>query len=385
MGERLSWHARIVAAAVFVAVVGTASLATASMLGSTPARVGGSASGVVHPLTVGIGSDLPGTWWDEINGANSAVFNGDLIVNPATGDAESDVLQAYLAAGEVISINMTPNDNATDFGLEFFGPDAFGIDYDTPLAASGPLFLNGGSGHVRSITSFLVPKTGLYYFHVYTWIDGANNGGSGAYSLSATFEKVETQVQVFPLSTVPYYSTVTISGIVHSRDDNGISGTITLLSSESGTYYQPLASHPSADGSFSFDVPAMTQTMHYLVQYGGTSFYNPSAAPVNVAMTAYLSAPTAKRNATRTYTLSGAIGSWHHSDSSSVRIYLWHSVHGKWKASGYRTAAIAGYFVLQPYSVKYKFPSTGKWRLQAYHSDANHATTRSGYTNLTVK
>jgi hypothetical protein len=132
------------------------------------------------------------------------------------------------------------------------------------------------------------------------------------------------------------------------------------------------------------DVPAATQTMHYLAQYGGTDFYNPSSSSMTVGMLAYLTSPSAKRNATRTYTMTGGLGSWH-AAGPAVQIYLWRYVGGKWKAAGCRTASVAGYFVLQLYSAKYKFPAAGKWRLQAYHSDASHAPTRSAYTYLTVK
>ena len=380
MGERLTWHARIVAVAVFVAVVGTASLASATMVGSAHAAHT-SVPGVVKPLTVGVGWDLPGTYWEALDSANSAVFNGSLELDFTDMYAENDVLQCYLYAGEVITFSLN-GAQGTDFGLKLYGPDALSIDLDAPLTMAGP---NGQGSYPHTISSFNVPTTGLYYFDVYTWITdgGASHGGQGTYTLTATIEKAATSLSLNAVHTLPYYSGTTISGIIHSRDDDGVSGLVTLMASSNGTWFHPIASMQSANGTFSFDVPLMTQTMHYLVQYAGTNFYSPTVSPVTIPMTAYLTAPTAKRNTTRTYTMSGYIGSWH--KPGTVRIYLWHYVSGKWKAASYRNAPIAGYFVLQPYSVKYKFPSTGKWKMQAYHADANHAATRSGFTAFTVK
>ena len=63
--------------------------------------------------------------------------------------------------------------------------------------------------------------------------------------------------------------------------------------------------------------------------------------------------------------------------------YRWRrTVTGKWKSYGYVYCAASSY----TYSLKHRFPSKGKWRLQVVHvADANNALTRSGFTVFTVK
>jgi len=393
MGNRL--HARAgtlsVAACVFAATMLIASAAMAGTVGKTSggnrAAVGlrslSSALTVVSAST-GVDSDIPGTRWPALDTANSATYNGDLAIDVADGYAERDVHAVYLAAGEVITASLDANGSATDYGLALFGPDAVSVEIDNPLTYVLPYHFGGPDTYPLNITSYTVPKTGMYYFEVFTWIDGTANGGAGDYTLGLTVEKVETQIEISPVSTIANQAQALIFGVVHSRVDAGVNGVVTLFASTDG-YFQPIAQQTSTDGTYMFSVPPASQNTYYSVHYAGTGFYNPSTAITVVKTLAYLTNASGARNGARTYTLSGYVGSWHVAGVSGVRIYKWQWVKSKWKAAGYTNAKILYAGLLSKYSVKYKFPATGKWRLQAYHSDANHATTRSGYSYLTVK
>jgi hypothetical protein len=121
------------------------------------------------------------------------------------------------------------------------------------------------------------------------------------------------------------------------------------------------------------------------VTYEGSMIFDTSAGNVFVGVRASLARPSTSRYGTRSYTLSGMLAPQHTAGTYPVRIYLWKSVRGHWKAYGYKNARASNSGLDTRYSVKVKFPSTGKWRLQAYHSDSSHATTRSSYTYLTVR
>jgi hypothetical protein len=146
----------------------------------------------------------------------------------------------------------------------------------------------------------------------------------------------------------------------------------------------PLAGQSTDQGGFYFTW-VWPMKAYYQVQFEGTAIDSPSAESITVNMRAALARPSASRYGTRSYTLSGMLAPQHTAGTYPVRIYLWKSVRGHWKAYVYRNARASNSGFDTRYSVKYKFPSTGKWRLQAYHSDSSHATTRSSYTYLTVR
>ncbi len=63
-------------------------------------------------------------------------------------------------------------------------------------------------------------------------------------------------------------------------------------------------------------------------------------------------------------------------------MYKWRLVSGKWKPYGYLNCSASSY----TYSVKYRFPYSGKWRLQVVHlADSYNAKTTSGYTIFYVR
>jgi hypothetical protein len=385
MGDRrlVSGGARLLAAALFVVVVcGTsAAFASAGEKRPAPVRAG------VGIATAGVAWNIPGTYWELASMA--ATRTGDLSVDLATDYFEDDVYAVYLAAGEVVTLELDA-DAGTDFGMWLFGPDALDVTMDVPVLNADPGAWNGSGMSQKVMPSYYVPKSGWYYVDIFSFIDTPDNGGansgSGGYAVGIHVDCATTGIVLDAVSTLPYGGRAVIAGQVLSpRTAGPVDGVVTLMASEDGVYYDPMWVMDTTNGSFSFRTPSITRKMFYYVQYAGTTQYNASARPITVNMLALISGPTGSRYGTRSYTLKGSLGSWHLNGSSAVRIYLWRSVSGHWKAYGYRTAKMSGYGLWSPYSVKYKFPYAGKWRMQAYHSDASHATTRSSYTYLTVK
>jgi hypothetical protein len=390
MGERVFSHgrARALAAAVFVVFACTTSMAFAASPGSFPARAGTkgpSASGTVGIATDDVAGWIPGTEL-RLDGRD-AYFNGTLQVDLASTRAEDDVHRVYLASGEVVTLTIH-GDSGTDFGVALFGPEALDIFEDDPLAFVLPAAWGGPGTYPLTIASFTVPKTGYYFIDVFTFIDDddGHSGGSGAYSLAFHVLRSTTWIEFESVPTLSFGGQACIEGTIHGREAGLVAGDCTVFSSEDGVYYDPVLTMQSPDGTLGFWMPPNYRTMRYMVQFAGTEFCNPTVAgPVVAKMSALLTSVSGSRYGTRSYTLSGNLGSWHTGGSGAVRVYLWRSVNGHWKAYGYRTAKAAAYGFVTKYSVKYKFPYKGKWRMQAYHSDASHATTRSGYTYLTVR
>ena len=393
MGDRrlVRDGARLLAAALFVVMVcGTSTAFAATPLKSVAVAGNGTkraapARGGFGTATDGIGWNIPGTWWGFAGVSDSRT--GNLSIDLAERYYEDDVYAVYLAAGEIVTISLN-GDSGTDFGLWLYGPEALDVVTDDPLVRVDPAAWGGPDTYPMVVQSYTVPKSGYYYIDAFSFVDSAEDGGansgSGGYTLGITVERSTTGILLDSVPTLAYRQPCTISGEIHSRT-GAVAGTVKLMASEDGVYYDPMLETSSLNGAFSFAVPANTKRMYYLVQYAGTSEYNPSARPITVNMLARISGPSGVRYGTRSYTLKGSLGSWHNSGSSAVRIYLWRYVSGHWKAYGYRTAKMSSYGLWSPYTVKYKFPYAGKWKMQAYHSDSSHATTRSSYTYLTVK
>ena len=336
-----------------------------------PSRI----AGRVSIATSYIGEDIGSATNLDLAGGRTTDFAGDL----AVGSDEDDVHKVYLFAGESVSMSMT-GAGGTNFGLYIFSPDAVSIWDDDPSYGQNP------APGTTLTDGFKVPESGYYYIDIWTGSDGTYNGGSGAYSLKVTIDRSFTAITLDPQPQLPYLGVATITGKVQSRWGQRAAGDVLLSFSLNGLPYVPMMGKESVDGTFSFTTWPNISNLSYLVQYEGTDAYSPCAQHVAVKVAASLKGLAASRYGTRSYTLSGYLGPQHTAGTSVASIYLWRYVSGRWKAYGYKTAKAANSGDVTKFSVKYKFPYAGKWRMQACHSDADHATTRSsGYVTWTVK
>lgn len=286
----------------------------------------------------------------------------------------------YLYAGENVTLSMSAP-AGTDFGLAVLDDSA------TPnLVGSVPPAYYSGYNSYPSVISFKAPYSGLYYVAVDTWVDGSNTGGSGDYSLDVTVDRAFTVTVIDPVPNTTYGKTVSVTGSVASRfyDTETPVGDALLSFSFDGRIYIPFRSVPLVSGDFYFQLPQF-EKLYYLVQYEGGDGYSPSGAHTSANTTALLSSVSSSRYASRSYRLYGTLKPQHKAGTLAVRVYLWKYVSGHYKAMGYRSAKASNSSNYSSFLATYKFPSTGKWRLRAYHSDGDHLTTQSGYTYVTVK
>lgn len=337
--------------------------------------------------TEGIEGDIPGTYLDGPNGSNYTEVSGDLSVDHVQGYAESDVYCVWFAAGEVVDFTLHADNTATDFGLRLYGPEALTIDDEDELIsiADPHHFLSGTREDPAALTGVDIPRTGPYFIRVFTWLDGTQDGGAGQYRLTIDVTRPLTQIQLQGPSVLDWRQYGEITGTVHSRQDELVSGYVELSACEDGRFFEPMATVYTPDGNFSFEILDHKATTQYSVRYLGNELLNPSSATITIKGRAFLTKPVADRKAYKTYELSGLLGSWHLSAPAKVRLYMWRYVSGHWRSYGYKTVSVGEHSVYGLYALRYKFPYTGKWRLQAYHSDANHVTTKTAYTYLTVK
>lgn len=102
-------------------------------------------------------------------------------------------------------------------------------------------------------------------------------------------------------------------------------------------------------------------------------YLTPPSGPVKIAHGVYFSSY-------------GLMKPRHRAGTYPVRVYMYRYLNGRWvyyksfsaRATDYSTDATK-------YSVRVRLPYAGKWRIHAYHDDANHAATKSSYRFITAR
>lgn len=294
-----------------------------------------------------------------------------------------DVYAVYLYAGETVSLSMSAGDT-TDFGMYLFSSDATDVAVSEPVAGVDPYYYGGPSAYPTTF-EYEVHESGYYFIDAWTWSDSGYDGGSGAYSITVDFNREATGLTISPSTTYSFLSTITVSGTVFGARDGVPSGNAVLYAALDGIQWVPVAEQAlQFDGTYSFTGYLSFEKTYYMVVFEGTDSFGSSASTTCFGSRAGLSTVSATRLGTRKYRLSGLLGPQHASGSYPVRVYLWRKVNGSWKAYGYQKAVASDYGYDTRYSKTYTFPYKGSWRLQAYHADGDHATTRSGYSYKSV-
>jgi hypothetical protein len=300
--------------------------------------------------------------------------SGELLVGPFS-TSDHVVYKFLFEAG--VRVDLTLSHGSGSFGISVF-PEG------TASVIGGDALAYTGFGESQRILGFTAPYSGIYYVDV----NASPVGSSGNFNLSYS-SRLGTDLVLDPVKNIAFGGTAKIAGHVTGEAPGDVlDGDVLLSYSFDGLSYHPKASQPLVDGAFEFSVNPQ-EKWYFKVQYLGNGVYDPSADKGAVSTPSFLSKVAARRYATRSYALSGTLGTALVMDTTvaaPVRVYLWRYVSGHWKAAGYRAAGASGKAgLIAAYSTKYKFPYAGKWRMQAYHSDAAHLATRSVYTYLTVK
>lgn len=187
-----------------------------------------------------------------------------------------------------------------------------------------------------------------------------------------------------------YGDSVTIGGVLRRHSSTGpvLPGVqVSVQAYTAGKWVTIKNLTTSSAGAVSWSTVPRSATYYRLWYAGSPGRYEArTTASVRVLPKAYLSTVTGSRYAPRSYRLSGYIRPAH-PVGSYVRVYRWKYVNGAWKSYGYLNARVAEYSATTSrFSVSYRFPSTGKWRLRAIHAaDSGHGTSYSAYSYLTVR
>ena len=131
---------------------------------------------------------------------------------------------------------------------------------------------------------------------------------------------------------------------------------------------------------------SLTANAIFRLRFGGDPFYTAATSPgVFVKARAYLTQPVtpdvvSKDTTFKTY---GFLEPLH---SGTTRLYFYHYEDGKYRLYKYAEATNTDYDTnTTKYTLRYKLPYTGKWRVKAYHSDESHATTWSPPRDFVVR
>lgn len=228
-------------------------------------------------------------------------------------------------------------------------------------------------------------KKTLQYYSV-DKVDNAENMITKTFSVVAV-----TSMSIKAVSPTKYGGAATISGYLRkgSSTGPGIGGQIVRVQRyTSGTWMTVKSITTPSSGYVSFSQVPPSSTSSYRVLYMGKTdeYQAATSATAKVTPKAYVGKTSAKRVSTRKYKLSGVLKPWHTKGTKPIRIYKWRKVGSKWKSYGYVKATASNYSSYTKYSVTYKFPVKGKWRLQAVHpADSGHATSKSSYSYYTIK
>lgn len=87
----------------------------------------------------------------------------------------------------------------------------------------------------------------------------------------------------------------------------------------------------------------------------------------------------------KAFTASGYLKPRHRAGTYAVTLKFYRYESGKWRLKKTVRAKVSNYSSYSRYSVRTSLRSTGKWRVQAQHGDADHVTTYSGWRSIRVK
>ncbi|HSK47469.1 MAG TPA: hypothetical protein VLA05_05625 [Coriobacteriia bacterium] len=302
----------------------------------------------------------------------------------SAGTDNDDIVAVWFWAGEEVSVSVQADPDTTDFGLRLFG-DAYDIDVSTPIDKVDPEHFGGTGANPLTMTG-RVKETGYYFVDVRTWVDGAENGGSGDYTLTVEIDRETTQTTIRRPKTLEYGDATTIYGHVYSWRGGMPSGNVTLFYSTDGINWIPLSetSLDPATGAYSFPAWESTEKTWYMATFEGTAGYAASSNSTYLNSTAAVGKVSSTRLSTRKYQMTGKLKPWHEAGTYPVRIYLWRKVDGKYKSYGYVKAYASNYSYYTSYRKTFTFPAKGYWRMRAYHSDSGHVASWSDYTYKSV-
>ena len=247
----------------------------------------------------------------------------------------------------------------------------------------------GGSGHEQaSISPWDVTLAGIEY---YVWAADADgnevvspaNAPGAVFTIQVT--PIATKTVLKASTTTPSYGyasvlTVTVTD-AGGRPISGRQVSIDYRTAGASKWSTLVTPATSSNGVASVSVRPSVKTTYVAKTAARGDHANSQSGSVIVTPKVYLTSAKASRLGYRYYRLCGTIKPAH-SSSKAVRIYRWRYVSGKWRSYSYVYSPASSY----TYSMKYKFPYAGKWRVQVVHpADSYNAYNKTGYTVFYVK
>lgn len=234
---------------------------------------------------------------------------------------------------------------------------------------------------------------GTWYVHVRTrdvaghWTSTAHEGpfalARGVTALTAGTSATKTR----------YGGKVTVTGMLSSSLEGGPSVPVTgssavtlMRSTNGGVTWLPVAQATDASGTGTYSAPAnVDRNTRFRFSYTGDTGHLGCVSPaVNVSCGAYLSTPSTPPSVLkgRTFTISGYLKPRH---PGKTKVEVWRKIGTRWVRYRVPLALNADYSTYTRYSLRYAVPYSGWWRVRAYHADAGHLATYSGWRAFSAR
>lgn len=221
------------------------------------------------------------------------------------------------------------------------------------------------------------------------WTDARNGDTDIAIAIPASAVKATATSLSGASRTVNYAQATRLSGTV-TAGGVGVPGLQVVLqaSADSNSFRDTsVRATTGVGGTYSLSINPTVKT-NYRVRTATASGYAGSVSTaLQLSPRVELGTPVApsKMWVAKAKSITGSLKPRHVSGAYAVRIYRWKRVSGAWKPYGYINARARDAYGESTYYANVSFPSTGTWRIRAYHpADSKNAATWSGSRYATV-
>lgn len=296
----------------------------------------------------------------------------------------------YVTVGQIVSRHFTLRNvstrpvSITDVSL--LGLPGFPGDL-APLAL--PLILQPGESVAAGPLTFAATAAGWYASEIEITTDDPSSSlvavpvfGRAAFA---------TVLSRGPLpAVVAYGAGVEVTGTLTSSNGTPIADRpVVLETSVNGSpWVKEAQGYTSSAGAFAIRSPKLYSARYVRVAFEGDDRWAPGLSTAAlVKPRASLGTPVAPSpmSTARAYTVHGSLGPAHTAGSAVGRLYCYRLESGRWILR--RTFTITAYTSSGQgaYRASVRLASAGSWRMRAYHTDAGHAPTYSGWRYVTVR
>jgi len=201
-----------------------------------------------------------------------------------------------------------------------------------------------------------------------------------------------TSLTIYSTSYSPTYGQrISARGYLKTSSGSALAGrSVRIETSTDGTHWKLYTNATTtSSGSYSATIVCSQRTWLRARFTGNGPYIASTSKTVIVRPRVYLTTPVAPSKLSRTkyYNIYGYLKPRHSGTPVKLYAYRYEKVKGRWTWRLRLTASARAYNYssYSKYIAKVRLPYAGKWRIRAYHSDASHYPTYSGYRTVTVK